>query len=132
MSEIRLPWWAWPATVVVAVGGVLAVQRVAVAVLAAPPQFLSGYQEPAVITAVLVSAAVVVFAMVARQATSPGRTFFRISVLALLLSLVPDVAVGMGWLFVREGWTLAIVFMLQHVVAWAAVVVLLPRFAARS
>ena len=42
-----------------------------------------------------------------------------------------DVAVGMGWVFVREGRTLATVFMLQHVAAWAVVVGVLPRIGRR-
>lgn len=127
MSELRAPWWAWPATVAAAVAAVLGVQLVAVSVLESPPRFLSGYREPAIITAVLVSAAFGVFVMVVREAPNPRRTFVNISVIALVVSLIPDVAVGMGWLFVREGWTLAAVFMVQHVAAWAVVLGVLPQ-----
>lgn len=127
MGEFRVRWWAWPVTVVSAMAAVLAVQAVAVSVLESPPRFLSEYLEPALITAVLVSVAFGVFVLVGREAPNPRRTFFRISVMALLVSLTPDVAVGMGWLFVRESWTLATVFMLQHVAAWAVVVSVLPR-----
>lgn len=132
MSEFRVPWWAWPVTVMAAVAAVLLVQVVAVSVLRSPPPFLTGYLEPALITAVLVSAAFGVFVLVAREAKNPRRTFFKVSVVALLVSLVPDVAVGMGWVFVREGWTLATVFMLQHVAAWAVVVSVLPRVGFRA
>lgn len=127
MGELRAPWWAWPATVAAAVAAVLGVQLVAVAVLESPPRFLSDYREPAIITAVLVSAAFGVFVRVVRKAPNPRRTFVTISAIALVVSLIPDVAVGMGWVFVREGWTLATVFMLQHVAAWAVVVSLLPQ-----
>lgn len=122
-----IPWWAGPVTIGTAVAAVLIVQRLAVAVLEAPPQFLEGYLEPAIITVVLVALAVGVFGVVSRTARCPRRTFSRIAMAALLVSLLPDVAVGMGWLFVREGWTLASVFMLQHVAAWAVVVGVLPR-----
>lgn len=127
MGELRAPWWAWPATVAAAVAAVLGVQLVAVAVLESPPRFLSDYREPAIITAVLVSAAFGVFVRVVRGAPNPPRIFVTISAIALVVSLIPDVAVGMGWVFVREGWTLATVFMLQHVAAWAVVVSLLPQ-----
>lgn len=122
-----IPWWAGPVTIVTAVAAVLVVQRISVALLEAPPPFLDGYVEPAIITAVLVAVAVGVFGVVLRQATHPRRTFTKIATAALLVSLLPDIAVGMGRLFVREGWTLATVFMLQHVVAWAVVVGVLPR-----
>lgn len=127
MGELRVPWWVWPATVAAAVAAVLAVQLAAVSVLESPPRFLSDCREPAIITAVLVSAAFGVFVLVVREAQNPRRTFVKISVTALLVSLTPDVAVGMGWLFAREGWTLATVFMLQHVAAWAVVVGVLPQ-----
>jgi hypothetical protein len=122
-----IPWWAGPVTVGTAVAAVLIVQWVAVAVLEAPPRFLEGYLEPAIITAVLVAMAVGVFNVVSRSAIIARRTFSRIATIALLVSLLPDVAVGMGWVFVREGWTLATVFMLQHIAAWAVVVGVLPR-----
>lgn len=127
MREFRGWWWAWPVTVTAAIAAVCAVQAVAVSVLESPPPFLSGYLEPTIITAALVSAAVGVFALVVRMATNPRRTFVSLSRAAVLVSLVPDVAVGLGWVFVREGWPLATVFMLQHVVAWAVVVGVLPR-----
>jgi hypothetical protein len=38
----------------------------------------------------------------------------------------------MGWLFAREGWTLAGVFITQHLAAWAVTVHALPRLTARG
>lgn len=51
--------------------------------------------------------------------------------MALLVSLLPDIAVGMGWLLRREGWPLALVFMAQHVAAWAVTVTVLSRLVDR-
>lgn len=63
------------------------------------------------------------------MASDPIPTYRRIAFGALVISLLPDVALGMGWLFVREGWTLAIVFMVMHVVVWAVTVEMLTRLA---
>jgi len=83
-------------------------------------------EEPSVFTAVLVAIAVVVFAVVAGEATRPVRTYHRIAFVALVLSFLPDVALGFG-LIRGEGWPLAIVFILMHVVAWAVTVSMLTH-----
>ena len=133
MSEtqvnLRALWWVGPLTVGSAVVAVLLVQWLAVALLESPPRFLHRYGEPAAITAVLVTLGVVVLAIVSREATQPIRTFRRIAFVALVVSLLPDIAVGLGWLFQREGWTLALVFMTQHVASWAVTVNVLSRLA---
>lgn len=131
-SPLRVIIWAGPLTIAAAVGAVLAVQRLAVALLAAPPAFLQGYAEPAAITAVLVTIGIAVFAGVCREASRPAETFRLVAFAALLVSLLPDLAVGAGWLFQHEGWTLAAVFMTQHVAAWAVTSWLLPRLVLRQ
>ena len=80
------------------------------------------------VTGVLVSVAVMVFAIVAHEASRPVRTFQRIAAIALVLSCLPDVAVGYG-VIRGEGLTLAAIFTTMHVAAWAITVVLLPRLA---
>lgn len=87
--------------------------------------------EPAIFTAVLVCGAVVVFLGVLLEAVNPVRTFRRIALVTLALSLVPDIAVGFSsatW----ASWPLAVTLMVMHVVAWAVTVAMLTRFAASS
>lgn len=127
----RGAWWGGPLTVVAAVGAVLLVQGLAVTLLPAPPQFLHDFVEPAAITAVLVTVAVVVCAIVRHEAQDPIRAFGRIAFVALLVSLLPDVAVGLGWVFRGEGWTLASVFIAQHVAAYVVTVRVLARLMLR-
>jgi hypothetical protein len=119
--------WVGPLTVASAVLGVVLVQVTAVAMLSSPPQFLEDFTEPVAFTAVLVTAGVIVFAVVSDLVIEPLKTYRRIALGALIVSLLPDFAVGMGWLFRREGCTLAIVFMIMHVVAWVVTVEMLTR-----
>ena len=65
-----------------------------------------------VFTAVLVSFAVVVFAVVLREAIDPLRTYRRVALVALVVSFVPDVFVGAMSLF---GWPLAVIYVSLHV-----------------
>jgi hypothetical protein len=81
--------------------------------------------EPAIFTILLVSAAVVVFAVVCREAIDPVRTFRRIALIVLIVSFAPDILAGVWSLF---GWPLAIVYMVMHVAAWAASVTTLTAF----
>lgn len=68
--------------------------------------------------------AVIVFAIVASEASRPLRTYNRIAFVVLILSCVPDLAFGFG-LIRGEGWALAIVLNLIHVAVWAVTVSML-------
>jgi hypothetical protein len=128
--------WGGPLTVLASTAAVVLVQRLAVAVFTRPAgleptgrnlvqiELLSHSNEPAVFTAVLVSTAVVVFAVVCREAVNPFRTYRRIALVVLLVSFVPDV-VAAGWALF--GWPLATLYMVMHVVAWAVCVTMLTR-----
>ena len=125
--QLRRLLWVGPLTVVAAILGVLLVRIIAVAVLRPDPMPMSlSWALPSIFTAVLVTAAVVVFALVARFAKTPIRTYQVIAFVALLLSLVPDAAYpGSG--MPGASWQTAIVLMLMHVVAWAICVTMLTR-----
>jgi len=119
--------WVGPATVVGSVVAVSIVHVGAVLMLRPPPEFLvQQYQAPTLFTVVLVSVAVLVFALVRRFAANPAGTYRRIAFVALILSFLPDIPIGLGW---APGgtWSLAIVFMLMHVAAWAVTVTMLNR-----
>jgi hypothetical protein len=124
--ELRRLFWVGPVAVAVAVVAVKLLQIIAVGLLNPPEGSLLRSQEPAGFTAVLVALAVIVFAIVASEAANPIRTYRRIALVALVLSCVPDVALGFG-LIRGEGWTLAIVFILMHIAAWAVTVSMLAR-----
>ena len=130
--DLRRLYWLGPATVVVSVLAVAIVHIVAVLLLSPPPDFLrQNYGVPALFTVVLVTAAVLVFAIVCRFSRAPLRTYQRIALLALFLSFLPDIPIGMGK---APGgtWPLAIVFMVMHVAAWAVTVQMLTRLAANT
>ena len=76
--------------------------------------------------AAFVAIAVGVFAIVASEASKLLCTFNRIAFVAMVLSCLPDVALGYG-LIRGEGWTLAVVFILMHIAAWAVTVAMLTH-----
>jgi hypothetical protein len=123
--DLRRLYWAGPATVAAAVVVVKLLQMVAVAILSPSERSLLRSEEPATFTAVLVTIAVVVFAIVASEASKPVHTYYRIAFVALVLSCLPDLALGFG-LIRGEGWPLAVVFILMHIAAWAVTVSMLP------
>lgn len=104
-------------------------QIVAVTILSPSEGSLLRTEEPAAFTAVLVALAAVVFAIVASEASTPVRTYSRIAFVALVLSCLPDLALGLG-LIRGEGWTLAVVFILLHIAAWAVTVWMLTHLTA--
>jgi hypothetical protein len=121
--NLRRLYWVGPATVAAAVLAVAIVQRVAVALLhPLPPAFkfpmLSA--EPLIFTAVLVMAAVIVFAVVGDSASDPVRTFRRVALAVLAFSFAPNVVAAVSW---GEGsWRPAAALAMMHVAAWAVTV----------
>ena len=124
--DLRRLFWVGPATVGGAVLVVKAMQLMAVALLHPPDGSPLSSEEPAIFTAILVSAAIVVFAIAGHESSTPIRTFRRTAFVALILSCAPDVALGFG-LIRGEGWPLAIAFTLLHIAAWAVTVTMLTR-----
>jgi hypothetical protein len=125
--DLRRLYWVGPATVAAAVIAVKLLQVVAVGILNPPERSLLRSEEPALFTTVLVAVAVIVFAIVGSEAAHPIRTYKRLAFGALVLSCVPDVALGFG-LIRGEGWPLAAVFILMHIAAWAVTVSMLVEF----
>jgi len=124
--NLRRLWWVGPLTVATSIAAVVIVQWIALRLFVAHPRSPLIGIEPAFLTGVFVSGAVIVFIAVASEASNPRRTFQRIAFVTLLISLLPDVAVGFSsvqW----ASWTLAVTFMIMHVVAWAVAVTMLTR-----
>jgi hypothetical protein len=83
--------------------------------------------EAMVSTALFVSAAVLVFAVVAREAIDPVRTCQRIALAALVLSFIPDMILGYSSRPATSRWPIAGVLMTRHAVARAVTVAMLTR-----
>ena len=120
--------WVGPVTIVTAAVAVRIVQQVGVAVLSPLPQFSQSVlvsREPVGVTAVLVSAAVMTFAVLSRVSDSPVATFRRLALIVLMLSFVPNVAVAL--LVPQAGWPGMVALMGLHVVAWGVTIVMLMQ-----
>ena len=133
MSNVR--WlnllWVGPLTVFTAAVAVRAIQWLAVRTLRTPPPQLTASEEPIVFTTLFVAIAVIVFAAVAAESSTPSRTFRRIALFCLVVSCLPDLAIPFG-LFRNGTWTLALIFIAMHVAAWAITVEMLTRLLLRE
>jgi len=115
--QLKKLWWAGPLTILAAIIGVLIVRTVAVAVLTPPlGPGLQMIMLPIVLTVILCTAAVIVFALVGRFAKNPVRTYIIISSIFLVISFLPDVAV-VSAPFPGAGWAYSITLMIMHIVA---------------
>jgi len=125
--QLRKLWSVGPLTVAVAIVGVLLVRTIARAIL--PPPYAPGLDViliPIVLTLVLCSGAVLVFALVARFAKNPIRTYIIISSIFLLISFLPDIA-AVSIPMPGAGWPYSITLMIMHVVAGFITVYMLVK-----
>ena len=125
--QLRRLLWVGPLAVIASILGVLVVRVIAVAVLQPDPLPMSlTWVTPTIFTAVLVTGAVLVFALVARFSKNPIRTYQIIALVALLLSFLPDIGYA-GSRMPGANWPTAIALMMMHVVAWAICVSISTR-----
>ena len=128
--QLKKLWWAGPLTVVAAIVGVLIVRVVAMAVLPAPyAPGLAMIALPIVLTLILCTGAVLVFALVGRFAKNPVRTYIIISSVFLVISFLPDI-LAVSAPFPGAGWPYSITLMIMHVVAGFITVYLLIKLTA--
>lgn len=131
-SSIRLKklWWAGPLTVFASIVGVLIVRAIAMAILT--PPYAPGLEMimiPIILTVVLCTAAVVVYALVGCYAKNPVRTYIIISSVFLVISFLPDIA-AVSAPMPGAGWPYAITLMIMHVVAGFITVYMLIKLTA--
>jgi hypothetical protein len=125
--QLKKLWTVGPLTVFAAVIGVLIVRAIAMAIL--PPPYAPGLEMimiSIILTVILCTAAVIVFALVARYAKNPIRTYIIISSIFLLISFVPDIA-AVSMPMPGAGWPYSITLMIMHVVAGFITVYMLIR-----
>jgi Family of unknown function (DUF6069) len=118
-SSIQLNklWWAGPLTVLAAILGVLIVRAIAMAILPAPyAPGLAMLMLPIMLTLILCTGAVLVFALVGRFAKNPVRAYLIISSIFLVISFLPDLA-AVSAPFPGAGWPYSITLMIMHIVA---------------
>ena len=130
--QLKKLWWVGPLTVLASVIGVLIVRGIARAVL--NPPFAPGLEMiviPIVLTVVLCTAAVIVYALVARYAKNPVRTYIIISSIFLAVSFLPDVA-AVSMPMPGAGWPYSITLMIMHVVAGFITVSMLIKLTATN
>ena len=118
--------WVGPLTIVASIAAVLIVRILAVVVLQPDPSYLPlGWFFPVLDTAILVTLAVLVFGAMARALTRPIRAFRITSVVVLLFSFLPVLAI------IQEpkggGWPEASALMTMHIAAWAVTVTMLTK-----
>ena len=130
--QLRRLLWVGPLTILASILGVLIVRVIAVAILRPDPTPMSlGWVMPVIFTFVLVTGAVLVFALVSRFAATPIRTYQIIAFIFLLISFLPDIG------FARSpmpgaNWPNALALMIMHIVAWGICVSMLSKLSLES
>jgi hypothetical protein len=115
--QLKKLWWAGPLTVLAAILGVLIVRAFSMTILPAPyAPGLSMIMLPIILTLILCTGAVLVFALVGRFAKNPVRTYLIISLVFLAISFLPDIA-AVSAPFPGAGWPYSITLMIMHIVA---------------
>ena len=115
--QLKKLWWVGPLTVLSAIVGVLIVRAIAVAILPLPHgPGLTILMLPIMLTVILCTSGVVVFALVGRFAKNPVRTYIIIASVFLLISFLPDIGVASAP-FPGAGWHYAITLMIMHITA---------------
>lgn len=130
--QLKKLWWVGPLTVLAAVIGVLIVRVIAMAIL--PPPYAPGLAMIGIsifLTVVLCTAAVVVYALVARFTKNPIRTYIIISSVFLVISFLPDIA-AVSMPMPGAGWPYSITLMIMHVVAGGITVPMLIKLTASN
>jgi len=130
--QLKKLWWVGPLTVFAAIVGVLIVRSAAMAILPQPyGPGLAMIAIPIILTVILCTGAVIVFALVGRFARDPIRTYIIISSVFLLISFLPDLAVpSMGAAMPGANWGYVISLMIMHVVAGFVTVYMLIKLTA--
>lgn len=122
--------WIGPLAIIGAILANTIVWQIAVVVLQPDPQFVPFVAPvPIVFTFLGVLGAVLVFAVIGRISKNPIPLFRRVALIALLVSLIPDVLMLLTGF--NPGTTLlnVLVLMLMHIIAYAIAVNMLTRWA---
>ena len=130
--ELRKLWWVGPLTVLAAMVGVLVVRAIARMILQPPyAPGLAMIMIPIVLTIVLCTGGVLVFALVGRFTKNPIRNYIIISFVFLIISFLPDIEAA-SMRMPGAGWPYSITLMIMHIVAGLITVSMLIKLTATS
>lgn len=130
--QLKKLWWAGPLTVLAAILGVLIVRAIAMAILPAPyAPGLAMLMLPIILTFILCTGAVLVFALVGRFSKNPVTVYLIISSVFLVISFLPDIA-AVSAPFPGAGWPYSITLMTMHIVAGFITVYMLIKLTANG
>ncbi len=125
--QLKKLWWVGPLTVVAAIISVLIVRAIAMLILQPPyAPGLAMIMLPIMLTLILCTGAVIVYALVGRFAKNPVRTYIIISAIFLVISFLPDILAASAP-FPGAGWPYSITLMIMHVVAGFITVYMLTK-----
>jgi hypothetical protein len=123
--------WVAPLAVMSSIGAVLIVRGVAVALLRPDRSFTPlGWAFPVLDTAILTTAAALVFGAMASAAARPLRTFRRTAAVVLVLSLLPPIAAAFATSW-GGNWANSLALIAMHGAAWAVCVKMLTTLTLR-
>jgi hypothetical protein len=118
--------WAGPLTVLLSISAVAVIREIAVAVLQPETRYIPLLRPfPIFDTAVLGTAAVLVFARFCRDNARPIADYRRLAIRVLLISFIPDILLAVTHAF-GGGWPEALWLMVMHIVVWAICITVLP------
>ena len=122
--------WAGPLAIVAAVVVNIIIQQIAVAVLQPDPQFMPlTLGAVSTFTVMGMLGAVIVYAVLGRVSRRPVALFRRVALIALVVSLIPDILMAITRFIPGTTTPNVIVLMIMHVATWAVAVGILTRFA---
>lgn len=122
--------WIGPLTIIAAIVANVVVQQLAIAMLRPDPQFIPLTLGATIaFTLIGVLGAVIVFGLVGRFARRPIWLFQRIAWVTLLVSLIPDVLLGISGFMPGATTANVVVLMLMHIVAGVISIGMLSRLA---
>ena len=118
--------WAGPLAVLASVAAVAVIRETAVVVVRPDARFMPLLRPfPIFDTAVLGTAAVLVFARFCRDNAHPIADYRSLAIRVLLISFVPDMLLAMTNAF-GGGWAEALWLMVMHVAVWTICITVLP------
>lgn len=125
--QLKKLWRVGPLTVLAAIISVLIVRAIAMLILQPPyAPGLAMIMLPTMLTLILCTGAVIVYALVGRFAKNPVRTYIIISAIFLVISFLPDI-LAVSAPFPGAGWPYSITLMIMHVVAGFITVYMLTK-----
>ncbi len=123
--------WVGPLAIVASVVACLIIRTIAVPLLNISPEFMPlSFGPPVLFSAIGALAATIAFAIVGRFSQRPVALYRTIALVALVISLIPDVLLYLAPTMPGVSLPAVVALMAMHITVWAICVNLLTRLAA--